>query len=121
MRFKIKYLTLLFLFVICHVAIAGITGKITGKVVDTNTGEPLPGANIVLKETTMGAATDINGTFIILNVPPGRYILEVSMIGYSKQFVPDVFVQIDLTTRLDFSLQTEVIKGESITVVAKRP
>lgn len=121
MRFKIKYLTLLFLFVICHVAIAGITGKITGKVVDANTGEPLPGANIVLKETTMGAATDINGTFLILNVPPGRYILEVSMIGYSKQFVPDVFVQIDLTTRLDFSLQTEVIKGESITVVAKRP
>jgi len=100
---------------------AGTTGKITGKVVDANTGEPLPGANIVLKETTIGAATDINGTFLILNVPPGRYSLEVSMIGYSKQLMPDVFVQIDLTTRLDFSLETEVIKGESVTVVAKRP
>jgi outer membrane receptor for ferrienterochelin and colicin len=122
---KYIYKFLLFFLLIsftCLSLIAGTTGKITGTVVDAETGEPLPGTNIILEGTTIGAATDINGSFFILNVPPGKYNVVVSMIGYKSQRMEDVLVQVDLTTTLNFELSTEVIDlGESITVIAERP
>jgi len=56
---------------------AGTTGKIVGQVVDAETGEPLPGANIQIEGTPMGAATDEDGQFLIINVPVGTYTVEV--------------------------------------------
>ncbi|MBN1561775.1 carboxypeptidase-like regulatory domain-containing protein, partial [candidate division KSB1 bacterium] len=61
---------------------AGTSGKIAGTVVDAESNDPLPGVNIVLKGTTMGAAADVNGEYVILNVPPGIYAIEARMIGY---------------------------------------
>jgi hypothetical protein len=49
------------------------TGKIAGKVTDSRTNEPVVGANVVVEGTTMGAATDFEGFFTILNIPPGTY------------------------------------------------
>jgi hypothetical protein len=63
---------------------AGTTGKITGMVIDTETKESLPGANLIIEGTTMGAATDLDGYYVILNIPPGNYNLIASMIGYEK-------------------------------------
>jgi len=120
MKFKIKYLTLLFLFAFCQIIMAGTTGKITGKIIDASTGNPLPGVNVVLRGTGIGAATDINGNYLILNVRPGRYDIEAMMIGYGKQVVTDVLVQIDLTTRVDFVLKRKVLETEAITIVAER-
>lgn len=100
---------------------AGTTGKITGRVVDASDGSPLLGANIILEGTIMGAACDQEGNFLILNVAPGTYDLVVTMIGYTKQIVKDVNVQIDLTTRIDFNLTTQAVKGEAVTVIASRP
>jgi len=59
-------------------------GKITGKVVDKETNEPLSGANVIVEGTSLGAATDTIGTYLILRVPPGKYTLVASMIGYSR-------------------------------------
>ena len=56
---------------------AGTAGKITGKVVDQKTGEPLVGCNVIVLETALGAATNLDGTYFILNVPPGRYALKL--------------------------------------------
>ena len=100
---------------------AGTTGKIAGKVVDAETKEPLPGANITLEGTNMGAASDLNGDFIIINLPPGRYTLAVSMMGYRKVRVTEVMVKIDLTTTQNINLQPEVIAGEEVSIVAERP
>ena len=47
---------------------AGTSGKISGKITDRETGDPLPGANIVMVGTSLGAAAGINGTFTILDV-----------------------------------------------------
>ncbi|MDZ7374374.1 MAG: TonB-dependent receptor [candidate division KSB1 bacterium] len=101
---------------------AGQTGKIAGKVVDAGTGEPLPGANVVLQGTQMGAAADIQGDYIILNVPPGTYNLTASMIGYRQVTVTGVRVSVDRTVRIDFRLEQQAIDlGKEIVVEARQP
>ena len=96
-------------------------GKIIGHVTDETTGEPLFGTNIVILTTYMGAATDIEGDYIIVNVPVGVYSIQVSMIGYKKVVKTDVLVSGNQTTRVDFSLEEETTAlGEEIVVTAKR-
>ena len=63
---------ILSLFVINNDALAQTTGKIKGNVQDAATGEPLPAANVLIDGTTIGAATDSNGDFYIINVSPGK-------------------------------------------------
>ncbi|RKY52582.1 MAG: TonB-dependent receptor, partial [Candidatus Neomarinimicrobiota bacterium] len=99
---------------------AGVTGKISGRVVDATTGEPLVGVNVVIEGTTMGAATDIDGNFVILNIPPGLYDITASMIGYANYTIRNARVEIDLTTTLDFRMKQEVLKGEVVEVIAQR-
>ena len=119
---SVRKCCILFLLVIFSgILFAGITGKITGKVVEKGTDLPLPGANVLLRGTYLGAASDINGNFLILNVPPGYYDIEVSVIGYQKQVIKDVLIQIDLTMHLNYILATEVIEAGSVTVIAERP
>ena len=103
------------------VTFAGTSGKIVGMVIDEETGQPLIGANIILKGTSMGAAADITGRYMILNVPPGRYILIVRMIGYATVEYENLRVSIDLTTSVDFSLTTRAVAGEVVTVIGKTP
>lgn len=118
---KIKYLmTVIVLLSIPILMFAGTTGKISGNVIDQSTGEPLIGCNVWIEGTDQGAATDGEGNFYILNVPPGNYTLRASMIGYSAVRMTNIDVSIDLTTNADFSLPTEAIAGEEIVVVAQR-
>jgi len=119
--FKKLALFMLFLFAAGSV-MAGITGKIAGKVMDRETNDPLPGVNLIIEGTTMGAAADANGNYVILNVPVGSYRLVASMIGYTAITVENVRVSIDLTTKVDFKLTTEVLDaGGTVTIVAERP
>ncbi|MFN3693471.1 MAG: carboxypeptidase-like regulatory domain-containing protein, partial [Ignavibacterium sp.] len=69
------------------IAFAGTTGKITGKVTDEQTGEPVVGANVVVEGTFLGAAADLDGFYSIGNVPPGTYRLIVSAVGYQKTII----------------------------------
>ncbi len=48
---------------------AGSAGKIAGKITDAKTGEGLPAVTISVQGTSLGAATDVNGSYVILNVP----------------------------------------------------
>ncbi len=100
---------------------AGTTGKIAGTVKDAKTGEPLPGVNIVVEGTNLGAATNIEGYYAILNVPPGSHTVRASFIGYAVARFSNVIVKIDLTTTLDVSLQEEALQSEEVVVIAERP
>ena len=60
------------------------TGKISGIVKDKSDSSSLPGANVYLKNTSFGAASDEQGRFTLINIPPGKYILKVDMIGYKS-------------------------------------
>lgn len=98
------------------------SGKIDGYVKDKKTGDPLPGANVVIKGTTLGAATSTDGYYYIINVPPGTYTLTASMMGYTTLSKQEVQIIVDLTTKIDFQLEETVLDvGEEIVVTAERP
>lgn len=100
---------------------AGVTGKIAGKVTDPQTGEELIGINVLIEGTTTGAATGIDGTYIINNIEPGVYTLVFSGVGYQKKIVTNVRVASDFTTTIDIQLSSEAIGLETIIVEATRP
>jgi hypothetical protein len=83
-------------------ALAG-NGKITGTVNGPD-GSPLAGANVVLVGTTQGASADVNGSFIVLNVPPGTYRVRAAAIGFAAQVITDVRVGSDQIVPLRFQL-----------------
>ena len=99
----------------------GQSGKISGIVIDASTKEPLIGANVLLEGTNFGAATNVDGKFVILNISPGTYNISASMIGYTKVTENGVEVYIDRTTQLSFGLNDEALQMEQVVVVAKRP
>jgi outer membrane receptor protein involved in Fe transport len=100
---------------------SGTTGKIAGTVVETATGDPLPGANIVVMDTELGAASDLNGRYTILEIPPGTYSVRISFVGYQNTTINDVRVYIDQTSRIDVSLREEAIQLSDVIIVAEKP
>lgn len=103
-------------------AMAGTTGKIAGRVTDNANGRPLPGVNVLVEGTVLGASTDLDGNFFIINIPAGVYTIRAEMIGYSPIEQTDTQVNVDLTTTVNFSLRETVLDvAEVITVVAERP
>ncbi|HEX9658869.1 MAG TPA: carboxypeptidase-like regulatory domain-containing protein, partial [Rhodothermales bacterium] len=80
------------------------TGKIAGTVTDASSGDPLPGANVIIEGTSFGASTDVLGQFTILDLAPGVYSVQVSMVGFATLTVTDVRVSINQTTALDVQL-----------------
>lgn len=112
---------ILVLLVVSNFTIAQ-TGKITGRVIDSATGESLPFVNVLIVGTNQGAATDIDGYYVIIGVGPGTYSVKASAIGYNAVVTENVKVSIDLTTQVDFSLsETSVELGEEVVVIATKP
>jgi outer membrane receptor protein involved in Fe transport len=103
-----------------HGALAGDTGKISGTVRDKRTGEPLIGATVALKGSTLGASSDVEGFYYILRVPPGSHELQVRLVGYSTVTVKDVRVQIDLTTTINVTLDQSAVEMSEVTVTAEQ-
>lgn len=116
---------LLIVFLLCFLVpvavFAGTTGKISGRIIDKGTGEPLAGANVVIVGTTMGAAADLDGYYFIINIPPGKYDVRAQMMGYQAVVQKEVRVIIDKTTKANFELGTTVLAGEAVEIVAERP
>ncbi len=109
----------LLLFYSANLLNAQTTGKIAGKVIDRDSKEPLLGANILIAGTNMGAATNENGEYFIINVPPGKYNVKFSMIGYGSVLVEGAQVSVNRTTTLDETLQSEDYKLEEVVVTVK--
>lgn len=97
------------------------SGKITGTVTDAQSGETLPGVNVVIEGTLQGAVTNTSGFYFINNVRPGTYNLQASFIGYVTVTASNVRVSTGLTTEIDFDLQSEAVGLDAVTVTAERP
>jgi TonB-dependent receptor len=95
------------------------TGSISGTLVDSETGETLIGANIVIEGTTIGTTTDLDGNYTIRGVEPGSYGLVFSYIGYSPKTVTGVEVQADQSTTIDLALSPEAIGLDEVVVEAQ--
>ena len=116
---KFLFFILLLIFISSSsISFAQTTGKIAGIVIDKDSGDPLPGANIVIDGTYKGAAADENGNFFIINLPPGVYNIKASMIGYSTLTIQKVRVNVNSTSNIRFELKTETIEGEAIVITA---
>jgi TonB-dependent receptor len=93
-------------------------GKIKGMVKDASSGTSLPGANIFLQGTFIGTVTDLNGKYVIPNVPPGMYTIVVTYIGYNKQEIP-VNLKISQEVEINLALKLETIRGQEVIVTAQ--
>jgi outer membrane receptor protein involved in Fe transport len=96
-------------------------GKLRGKVTDRETGDALIGATIVIDGTTLGAAADLNGEYIVLRVAPGTYTVRASYIGYAPVAIANIRVSAGQTTTLDFALPPSSIEVGEVNIVAERP
>lgn len=114
-----KFLVLLLL--LLPVITFAQTGKIVGTATDLETGEVLLGANVIVEGTSLGAATNENGEYIILNVPPGTYSLKARYIGYQEVVMSNIKVSVNLTTEANFALPSETYETDLVLVVAKNP
>lgn len=119
--FGVVMLTLLLLFCTAPQLQAATTGKIAGQILDAQSGEALPGVNVTVVGTTLGAATDLEGNYFIINIPPGTYSVRATMMGYTTVTQTEVRVKIGQTTPVDFKITQTTIAGEEVTIVAQRP
>lgn len=92
------------------------TGKISGVVTD-DAGNPLPGTNVMVVGTMLGAATDAMGRYEIVNVPPGTYEVKATFIGYQESILPDIQVTVGGSVELNFSLSMSVYMGKQVVVI----
>ncbi|MBN2356670.1 TonB-dependent receptor [candidate division KSB1 bacterium] len=95
-------------------------GAISGRVTDAQTGQPLPGANVLLIGTVVGAVTTLDGSFSIQNLPAGTYRLRASIVGYITFEQKNVVVESGRTTALNIRLQQTMIESGEVVVTASK-
>ncbi len=108
----IAFLTLL-------IAGIGNAGTIKGTVTDSTSGDPLPGANVMIENTSLGASTDLYGRYVIPRIPPGTYTIIFTYIGYEEAKYTVRVSEPDQTVIQDAELHWVVLEGEVITVSAQ--
>ncbi|RMF58787.1 MAG: hypothetical protein D6746_09200, partial [Bacteroidetes bacterium] len=113
-------LALLLVLITPMLALAQNTGKLAGRVTDGETGEPLPGASIVLVGTQLGTITDVDGNYVLLGVPVGTYDVQASFVGYQTVTQTGVEINAGYTRELNFTLNPGVQLDE-IVVEYERP
>lgn len=94
------------------------TGSIKGVITDLVADEPLTGANIIVKNTSLGAASDIEGNYIVRGIPEGLHQLVISYIGY-KSITIDISIVANRVLEQDISLEPETVSGETVVVTAQ--
>jgi outer membrane receptor protein involved in Fe transport len=125
MRSKYLVLILFLLLVPGALYAVGTTGKLKGIVKDKANGNLLMAVNVVIlnenHETThLGAATDEIGGYFIINIPPGKYTVQFSMIGYAPLKVENVRIIVDFTTQLSVELTEQSLTTGEVVVTAER-
>jgi outer membrane receptor protein involved in Fe transport len=117
---RIVTVALVFLCLQAGSLFAGTTGKLAGRVLDVKK-EPLPSANVVISGTTLGAVTDLDGYYTVINVPPGTYTVQVRLVGFRSFIAKNVEITVNNTTKLDLALEDEAITTADVVVTAQRP
>lgn len=95
------------------------TAKITGRVIDQKTGEPLIGANVIVKGTSFGAATDLDGNYYISGMPVGVCHILVSYVGYETREIMNVSVVANKLNRLNTALISSVVNLDEVVVESR--
>ncbi len=111
---------LIFLFAVSSFSLAAATvGAIQGRVIDAADKRPLPGANVFIVGTFIGASTDADGRFRIDGVQPGEYVLKAGYIGYAAA-EKEIRVSVNRTLTVDLALRQTALPGEQVVVTGSR-
>lgn len=116
-----KFFLYVMIFSIIPSLVFAAAGKIRGQIIDDKTKEALVGASVVIVGTNYGAVTDVEGNFIILNVPPGTYSLRASFIGYQNTTVSNIKVSEDLSSEANFRLISSEVQLTEVVIINDRP
>ncbi len=111
-------ITALFLFF--ATAIMAQTGKITGKIINGKTGEPLIGASITLEPINKTVASDLNGAYSFSGLTPGTYSVTATYVSFSKKIIADIAVAADQPTTLAIALDEPSSSSTQEVVVRTR-
>jgi len=106
--------TILLFFLLFNFAFA--SADITGRITDKKTQQPLAGVNVVVENTSTGAATDQDGYFRIQNLKPGSYNLRFYYLGYQTILKSNIVLTPHRSTSLQIEMTEEVLEGETIEV-----
>jgi hypothetical protein len=118
---RVNRLLLVFL-ALCSWTSYAQNATLEGQVTDAETGETLPGVNIILTGTNFGAATDFDGLYTIGNIPPGEYNIQVSYIGYEQLLFTGQKFSAGQKRSLDIQLNsTSVIFEEAVVIIGEKP
>ena len=120
MKYQIQVVTILLsvLIFFISVSVQAQTGRISGQVVDENSGDALPGANVYLGGTSLGTATDIYGNYNIINIPTGIYVLVARYLGFEDDSI-EIRIEPNKRTQLDIKMKLKVIEGEEVLITAQ--
>ncbi|RPJ24688.1 MAG: carboxypeptidase-like regulatory domain-containing protein, partial [Planctomycetaceae bacterium] len=99
---------------------AGTTGKVSGRI-ENQRKEPVLAVTVFLEGTKLGANTNEQGQFTILNVPAGTYTVRLQRVGYEGKAIQGVVVSSDQTTPLNVVLNESAIQMQEVVVTAERP
>ena len=113
------FLIIIIILMLPLIALSQTTGKIAGKVLDAENEEPLVGANIILEGTPMGAAAGPDGSYYIINIPPGTYKVRIQMLGYETSIVENIHISVNRTYQLNAKLKVAVLEGQEVVVTAQ--
>ncbi len=102
-------------------SIASTSGKITGHVTLEDTKESAVSASVLILELKIGAKTDFEGNYTILNVPPGTYTLRFSYVGYRSVKIDSVIITSGVTFTQNVTLKAESVQRSEIVIKAEPP
>jgi len=117
---KKSFVILLFLSASILLQAAEQTGRITGRIVDSETGEALPGVNILLIGTVLGTTSDLNGGFGLADLPAGRVDLRITMMGYKQVVKKNILVVAGQTVDLPVAMESTVLESPEIVITANK-
>ena len=113
-----KKLFLSLLFLLFFISSYAQTTKVYGTISNALSNEPIPFANVVVEGTTLGAVSDIDGNFEILNIEPGEYNFKATFIGFDPQVQSEIYVRSNKSLRLDFFLSENAKVIEEVEIKA---
>ncbi len=85
---------------------------------DSQTHEGLPGVNVTIKELGLGAVSDNDGYYFIINIPSGSYTVRAYILSYRETVQDSVYIGADMSVKLNFKMTVQSIEMDSVFVEA---
>lgn len=112
----IKLINTIFLFFASVSFIFSQNGTLSGLITDNKTGEPLIGAAVQLEDSALGAVTDVDGYYVIQNIPPKTYNIQATYLGYTPLTKYNVVIRSEGNIDINFQLTENIFELEELVV-----